>query len=448
MKLRMSPGIVVAGLSWASFFALSWVLAAIPGARADDAPPREGTPSEFQPGDISIGDPIPLRSAAPRSDAATELPLPVVEHGEPRSLLADTSKEPADASKPSRGTGWLGLVVAESSAAGRWTVDEVAVGGPAAGAGIAKGDEVRAIDGVPLRSADDVSQALTSIAPGQRVGLAMARGDHVTNVVLMAVDRPVALNARTWQASPDQGTTATTPPEPPAFATAPPPFTSPEPAATPAAPPPSRFTAPRVAADVPHAPAFQSPAVQVAPPTPAELPAPARATRAVGRTALGVRTVPIDSGLQTRFQLPEAAGAYVIGVIQDLPAAKAGVPPGSVIVALDNSPVRSPDDLTRLVTTGPIGRPVAIQYILPGGESHRADVTLQSLERPLEEALVGPPSPAATLPPRLEPGPSTSRARRPESNDGSAIVTILEAEVRDLKARLDTLERRLDAAPR
>jgi membrane-associated protease RseP (regulator of RpoE activity) len=168
----------------------------------------------------------------------------------------------------------------------------------------------------------------------------------------------------------------------------------------------------------------------------------------MGRTALGVRTLPIDSGLQARFQLPDAAGAYVIGVVSDLPAAKAGVPPGSVIVALDNRPVRSPDDLTRLVTSGPVGRPVTLQYVLPGGESHRADVTLQALERPLEAALIGPPSPTSTLPPRLESGASTTTARRPQSGPDDAAIQSLNAEVRDLKARLESVERRLEASPR
>jgi membrane-associated protease RseP (regulator of RpoE activity) len=168
----------------------------------------------------------------------------------------------------------------------------------------------------------------------------------------------------------------------------------------------------------------------------------------VGRTALGVRTLPIDPDLQTRFQLPDTAGAYVIGVVQDLPAAKAGVPPGSVIVSLDNRPVRSPDELTRLVTSGPIGRPVTLQYILPGGASHRADVTLQALERPLEAALVGPETPSSTAAPRLEPGPSATSLRRPLSGGSDPIVQALEAEVRDLRARLDALERRLDARPR
>ena len=93
---------------------------------------------------------------------------------------------------------------------------------------------------------------------------------------------------------------------------------------------------------------------------------------------------------EARFNLPEPAGALVIGVVHDLPASKAGVPPGSVIVALDNQPVRSPSELTRLVTSGPVGRPMTLQYIMPGGEQRKAEVSLQSLEVPLERALVGP----------------------------------------------------------
>jgi hypothetical protein len=172
---------------------------------------------------------------------------------------------------------------------------------------------------------------------------------------------------------------------------------------------------------------------------------PPAAANPAGRTALGVRTVPIDSGLQARFNLPEASGAYVIGVVQDLPASRAGVPPGSVIVALGDRPVRSPDELTQLVTAGPIGRPVPIQYVLPGGTPRRAEVVLQSLERPLEEALTGPPVPTAIPVPTLEPGPSPTTARRPTSPRLAADVEALEAEVRDLRGRLERLERQLGA---
>jgi membrane-associated protease RseP (regulator of RpoE activity) len=140
----------------------------------------------------------------------------------------------------------------------------------------------------------------------------------------------------------------------------------------------------------------------------------------------------------------------VIGVVQDLPASKAGVPPGSVIVSLDNRPVRSPDELTRLVTAGPVGRPVTLQYVLPGGTSHRADVVLQALERPLEAALVGPEPMNPTATPQLQPGLPTTTSRRPASG-GIAAPTLsaearaIGAEIRDLRVRLEQLEQRLEA---
>jgi membrane-associated protease RseP (regulator of RpoE activity) len=155
------------------------------------------------------------------------------------------------------------------------------------------------------------------------------------------------------------------------------------------------------------------------------------------RMALGVRTVPIDATTQARFRLPAAAGAYVIGVVQDLPAAKAGVPPGSVIVSFGERPVRSPVELTQLVTSGPVDRPVSLEFILPSGESRRADVVLQALEAPLEEALVGTLAPADV--PALDPGPAAVRTERPTVAGDAA----LRAEIRGLRARLDRLEQAL-----
>ena len=68
-------------------------------------------------------------------------------------------------------------------------------------AGINPGDEVRAIGGLPLRNADDVAQALTSISPGQEVRLAIGRGEQVSDVTLTAVPRPTAV-ARSLQNPP------------------------------------------------------------------------------------------------------------------------------------------------------------------------------------------------------------------------------------------------------
>lgn len=129
----------------------------------------------------------------------------------------------------------------------------------------------------------------------------------------------------------------------------------------------------------------------------------------------------------------------MIGVVQDLPASRAGVPPGSVIVALDNRPVRSPGELTQLVTSSPVDRPVTVQFVLPGGEAKRADVVLQPLSAPLQQALTG--EPVATAVPTLEPGPVPQRVERTSGEREQA--TALD-EVRGLRQRLERLERRLE----
>ena len=468
---------------------LALALVAVTSATSWGADPAAEPPS-FQPGDISIGEPIALPFERSSGDG-------------PRTLPAGPRRAEGAALQPLPGNGWLGLVVAEAATPGRFAVAEVAADGPAAAAGIQAGDEVRAINGLPLRTSDDVAQALTAIAPGQRVRLAVAKGEQVADVAIEAVPRPAAV--RSWGAADAPAAaqqalaaaaseTAAQPPFPAAPLTtavnaqAPPQqLPSPQfsaPVAVPgvAAMPPAMPTQPAVvapqaiatppAALVPPAvatpPAFTPPAAVAAPPAfaagpdrpaapgrfvapPADAAAfqpaePAAMARDVtrGRTALGVRTVPIDPSLQARFRLPEASGAYVIGVVGDLPASKAGVPPGSVIVALDNRPVRSPDELTRLVTAGPVGRPVPLEYVLPGGTPQRADVVLQTLEQPLAEALVGS-QPTVTEVPALQSQPTPATSRRPIAEPDAAVVR---DEIRHLRMRLESLERRLEAAGR
>lgn len=160
-----------------------------------------------------------------------------------------------------------------------------------------------------------------------------------------------------------------------------------------------------------------------------------------GRPALGVRTLPIDAGMQARFRLTQPMGAYVLGVVQDLPASRAGVPPGSVIVALGDQPVHTPADLTRLVTGGPVGKPVSLEYVLPGGEERRADVVLQPLELPLQRALVGP-EPTAV--------PTLQRAERPVSAaapEPAVDADAVRQEIRFLRQRLERLEQWLERRP-
>jgi len=159
-----------------------------------------------------------------------------------------------------------------------------------------------------------------------------------------------------------------------------------------------------------------------------------------------VRTIPIDPETRERFRLRDEAGAYVIGVVGDLPASRAGIPPGSVIVKMNEQPVRSPEELTRLVTAGPVDRPVPVEFVLPGGTGHRAEVTLQSLEEPLERALVGETSPQPTAVPTLGSGPLPHTSRMPVTPAGE--VDDLRREVGRLRGLLEVVERRLERLAR
>ena len=442
------------------------ILGSLLGLAVAEEPPN-ATPA-IQPGDISIGEPIALPFGGPR---ATPPAPPAAPAAIPGTLVP--------------GSGWVGLAVEESEIPGRWRIVEVAPGGPADRAGIAVGDELRAVNGVTLASPEDVSQALTVIAAGQEVPMAVGRADQVRDIVLRADVRPQVRPTEPQRVS-EQPTAAPAPasmaaatpapaPAPAAASTAPAaaPLAAPPPAAPAASPvaglppanaewqsapirepsPPqaSRFPQPSSLPDPTFAPAPLSAAAAAPTPMPAPVAAPLAAPSSLappsnlvpapGRTALGVRTVPIDPATQARFHLPEQAGAYVVGVVQDLPAAKAGVPPGSVIVALGEQPVRSPLELTKLVTNGPLDRPVTVQFVMPGGESKQAAVRLETLDAPLERALAGPDD-SATTPAPLLPAPLPRRAERPIADDGP-----IRAEIRALRSRLERLERALLPAP-
>jgi membrane-associated protease RseP (regulator of RpoE activity) len=315
-------------------------------------------------------------------------------------------------------------------------VVEVSPDGPAAKAGVRPQDMLLAINGNHLQTGDELAAALAAIVPGQRVKMAVGRDNRVEDVVAQASPRPPAAVARDWQSA---TASQTIPPKvaPSAFPAAPPGLVAPSrlvPEATSLGPLPTPAPSPN----------------QPANPTPTANPT------IGGRTALGVRTVPVDPNVQTRFRLSDAQGAFVIGVVQDLPASKAGVPPGSVIVAINNQPVRSPQDLTHLVARGPVGTPVPLHYVLPGGQSKQADVVLQSLEQPLERALIGSEETGqatgpTAVPPSLQPAPLTTRRVQPtagyqsdeQSNEPSAPAR-LEELLRRMSNRLEQIERRLE----
>lgn len=395
----------------------------LPFVAAQDAPRDAAAPpaATFQAGDISIGEPIALPVAPPAA------------------APGGTRFAPPPTTSPIAVPGWLGMAVAESTTPGRWTIVELVPSGPAAAAGIASGDDLRGVNGRPLASADDVSEALTAITAGQQVRLSVARGERVSDIDIIALPRPAAVAAAA-AASPTAmiappATAAALPPDAPAASPGWQASTAPPAAAVPAA---DGVATVSVLTNAPS----RAPVTASAPRIPAAPVATPASSR--GRTALGVRTVPIDRDIQERFRLPQPVGAYVIGVVGDLPASKAGIPPGSVIVSLADRPVRSPQDLTQLVASGPTDRPLPIHYVLPGGAEKKAEVVLQSLERPLEQALVDEPAlQSAASAPALQPSPAARTSRRPES-PRDADATELRREVGRLRAMLEAVERRLE----
>jgi membrane-associated protease RseP (regulator of RpoE activity) len=473
-------------------------LIAVTSFAQQGAAPPAGAP--FQTGEISIGEPVTLPFGAPPTG-------PSAGSGN-GAAAARTGGESAATVAPR--SGWLGMVVAESNIPGRWRVDEVAAGGPADVAGIRVGDELRAVNGVAPRNADEVSQALTAIVADQPVRVAIGRDDEVSDVILRPTPRPTAAprapaSLGVAVPTPQTAPTASTEPIGTAIAPTPPPFAAPPSAAAPLPsaasplPPPAFSTAtPTPAPSEPTLPPLPDLAVPMAAAPPAVFePAPTMAPRfrsdgaaaavpetgfvpasplspawsgAVGasaapqadrpgsgaasaaaigavagitapvtapgrRTALGVRTIPIDPVTQARFQLTEPVGAYVIGVVQDLPASRAGVPPGSVIVAIDERPVYSPTELTSLVTSSPVDRPITLRFLLPGGTSRDAAVMLQSIDPPLLQALGADDTPPSV------PASGGRVARRPVED----AVSSLRREIGVLRASIEQLERRLES---
>lgn len=388
---------------------------------------------------------------------------------------AAEAKNVAESPQP----GWLGLIVDDSLVTGRLVIVEVNAPGPAHEVGIKPQDVLLAIDGQQLQSADQLAALLSAIPPHKSVRALIGRPDGVTEVTMTAVKRPASTRSPTTvvlaesksvtdSSSPKAESRFTRPPavsqsavdqlnsQPvlqPTTRAASPTVAAVE--SAPAASPPtrSRFSenhnqwpaslpvseaAPLAEALPPALP--QSPAnePQIRPPV-------LRGPAVGGRTALGVRTLPIDLATQSRYQLPNASGAYVIGVIESLPASQAGLPPGSVIVAFDNRAVRSPAELNRLVTDSPPGRLVAVQYVLPGGESRRTEVELQALDPAIEKAFVGVPP--ASQQPTIGRAQTVRRLQTHSpalpADDMTTLaeeVSILRREVLRLRSRLDQLD--------
>jgi S1-C subfamily serine protease len=177
--------------------------------------------------------------------------------------------------------GYLGLVADDSPEAAGVRVIDIAPGGPAAQAGVQRGDLIKSVDGQPVRLMDDLAKSLEGKPQGAAVTLTVQRGPN------------------------EQRKTVTL----------------------------GRRKAPRPEPEELPGPKLGGPRLPLADGAPSAGP------------RLGVRTLPVTAEVARKNKLPDNKGAFVVAIASGSAAELAGVPMGAVIVGVDDQKVDSPQEL-------------------------------------------------------------------------------------------------------
>lgn len=333
--------------------------------------------------------------------ASTALAQPLLNRVE--AFVRDQIDAVRSSTQPPVQAGYLGMTADDTQDNGQAVrIDDVVIGGPAAKAGLQKGDQLVSIGGLPIRSMDDMERALQNQAEGTRLMFVVKRGTVERQQEVILGRRPGA------------------PPAGP----------------TPAGPTPA-----------------PSPAGEELP-LPGQLPrdvrnalgpngVPVGSSVMAAGPRLGVRSVNVTDEARQRNNLPDDNGAVVTSVSEGSPAARAGIPNGAVIVAFDNKPVNNPQDLAAAVR-GTGGRDAEVVFI-HDGQAGRKNVSFVAAA-----PAVGAPSPPklevrgrpVAAPPKPRPSDDEGPALTPPEDSRTAA---LEARVRELEARIAKLEAELQA---
>jgi serine protease Do len=105
---------------------------------------------------------------------------------------------------------------------------------------------------------------------------------------------------------------------------------------------------------------------------------------------LGVVIQKVTPELAKSFGIKEMEGALVSDVMEDSPAARAGIKRGDVIVSFDGKPIKEFDQLPRIVAATPVGKKARIR-LLREGSPVEVEVTItEGKEETQETANTGP----------------------------------------------------------
>jgi serine protease Do len=112
----------------------------------------------------------------------------------------------------------------------------------------------------------------------------------------------------------------------------------------------------------------------------------------VERGWLGVSIQPLTPDLARSFGVTQHDGALVSSVIENSPAAKAGVQSGDVVVEFDGQKIGRTTDLSRIVAATPVGKSVVMK-VLREGKTVVLSPTIARLVDKEEVAAGGPEGP-------------------------------------------------------
>ncbi len=98
-----------------------------------------------------------------------------------------------------------------------------------------------------------------------------------------------------------------------------------------------------------------------------------------GRPQLGITSMDIDESTAMRFNMPQ--GVYVYSVIEDGAAEKAGLQVGDIIIAIQDTPVTTTEELNAVKNEYNAGDTIMLR-IYRGGEELSVQLTLEEVEQP------------------------------------------------------------------